>query len=351
MASSSDPSVFRFAPSPNGEMHLGHALSALDRLRAGAGLRRALPGAHRGHRWRPLAAAIRRADLRGPRLARHNLGGAGCGPVAAHAGLSRRSPAARGDGPPLSLLCYARRDRGGGCRRPRRSRWRTALSRPLQGPRHGRDRRGGRRPGSRSRCASTWRAAVAAAAARLGGARLVFTELGEDGAARAVEASPERWGDAVIVRKDVATSYHLAVVVDDAWQGVTHVTRGRDLFEATGLHRLLQVLLDSAGAALPPPSPGHGRIGPQARQERARYQPEVAERKRLYPGRYPPHGGAGLVAVIAVSLVYTTYTLYYSLLPICPIPIVQLLGPGRQAGWRYRTCRWKSPPPPLRPES
>ena len=70
-----------------------------------------------------------------------------------------------------------------------------------------------------------------------------------------VEASPERWGDAVIVRKDVATSYHLAVVVDDAWQGVTHVTRGRDLYEATGLHRLLQVLLD-----LPAPLYHHHRL-------------------------------------------------------------------------------------------
>ena len=97
--------------------------------------------------------------------------------------------------------------------------------------------------------------AVAAAAAKLGGARLAFTELGEDGAARTVEASPERWGDAVIVRKDVATSYHLAVVVDDAWQGVTHVTRGRDLYAATDLHRLLQVLLD-----LPAPLYHHHRL-------------------------------------------------------------------------------------------
>jgi len=47
----------------------------------------------------------------------------------------------------------------------------------------------------------------------------------------------------VIVRKDVPTSYHLAVVVDDAAQGVTHVTRGRDLYAATDLQRLLQVLL------------------------------------------------------------------------------------------------------------
>ncbi len=75
------------------------------------------------------------------------------------------------------------------------------------------------------------------------------------GTRQTVEAHPERWGDAVIVRKDVPTSYHLAVVVDDAWQGVTHVTRGRDLYAATDLHRLLQVLLD-----LPEPIYRHHRL-------------------------------------------------------------------------------------------
>src|SRR5688572_33408845 len=66
---------------------------------------------------------------------------------------------------------------------------------------------------------------------------------------------PERWGDAVILRKDVPASYHLAVVVDDARQGITHVTRGRDLYAATDLHRLLQVLL-----GLPEPLYHHHRL-------------------------------------------------------------------------------------------
>ncbi|MEM9479678.1 MAG: glutamate--tRNA ligase family protein, partial [Verrucomicrobiota bacterium] len=57
-------------------------------------------------------------------------------------------------------------------------------------------------------------------------------------------ASPEKFGDFVIARKDIGTSYHLAVTIDDAAQGVTRVTRGKDLFEATHLHRLLQALLD-----------------------------------------------------------------------------------------------------------
>lgn len=56
-------------------------------------------------------------------------------------------------------------------------------------------------------------------------------------------ARPQRWGDVVLQRKDVPTSYHLSVVVDDAAQGVTHVTRGRDLEAATDIHVLLQMLL------------------------------------------------------------------------------------------------------------
>jgi glutamyl-Q tRNA(Asp) synthetase len=61
---------------------------------------------------------------------------------------------------------------------------------------------------------------------------------------RIVRADPARWGDVVLARKDTPASYHIAVVVDDALQGVTDVVRGRDLFEATSLHRLLQRLLD-----------------------------------------------------------------------------------------------------------
>ena len=57
-------------------------------------------------------------------------------------------------------------------------------------------------------------------------------------------AKPELLGDVVLVRRDIGCSYHLCVVIDDALQQVTHVSRGADLFEATHLHRLLQALLD-----------------------------------------------------------------------------------------------------------
>jgi glutamyl-Q tRNA(Asp) synthetase len=59
-----------------------------------------------------------------------------------------------------------------------------------------------------------------------------------------IVADPAQFGDVVLARKDVPTSYHLAVAVDDALQDVTLVTRGRDLLPATHVHRLLQALLD-----------------------------------------------------------------------------------------------------------
>jgi glutamyl-Q tRNA(Asp) synthetase len=85
--------------------------------------------------------------------------------------------------------------------------------------------------------------------------KIGWCEFFEGAEARDVNAEPSLWGDAVIARKDVPTSYHLAVVVDDALQGVTDVVRGMDLFNATSLHRLLQTLLD-----LPAPSYHHHRL-------------------------------------------------------------------------------------------
>ncbi len=70
-----------------------------------------------------------------------------------------------------------------------------------------------------------------------------------------VDADPAVWGDVVVCRKETPTSYHLSVVHDDALQGITHVTRGRDLYEATAIHRLLQTLL-----GLPEPAYAHHRL-------------------------------------------------------------------------------------------
>jgi glutamyl-Q tRNA(Asp) synthetase len=87
--------------------------------------------------------------------------------------------------------------------------------------------------------AHAWRLDVAAALASLGSELLRWTDHGCE-----VAADPRAFGDFVLARKDAPTSYHLAVTVDDAAQGVTDVVRGRDLFEATHVHRLLQALLD-----------------------------------------------------------------------------------------------------------
>lgn len=70
-----------------------------------------------------------------------------------------------------------------------------------------------------------------------------------------IPARPEDWGDVVLARKDAPTSYHLSVVVDDAAQGITDIVRGRDLFHSTSVHRLLQQLL-----GLAPPRYRHHRL-------------------------------------------------------------------------------------------
>ncbi|MFH3479043.1 tRNA glutamyl-Q(34) synthetase GluQRS [Xanthobacter variabilis] len=76
-----------------------------------------------------------------------------------------------------------------------------------------------------------------------------------DGPLEEMFADPSAWGDVILARRDVPTSYHLSVVVDDAAQGISHVIRGMDLFHATSVHRLLQHLL-----RLPPPVYHHHRL-------------------------------------------------------------------------------------------
>lgn len=80
-------------------------------------------------------------------------------------------------------------------------------------------------------------------AIRAAGSPLFWQESG-DGERGEIEARPALWGDVVLSRSDAPSSYHLSVVVDDALQGITHVVRGMDLFHATAIHRLLQHLLD-----------------------------------------------------------------------------------------------------------
>ncbi|OBQ57881.1 tRNA glutamyl-Q(34) synthetase GluQRS [Mesorhizobium erdmanii] len=109
-----------------------------------------------------------------------------------------------------------------------------------------------------------WRLDTDAVMARVG-RDLAWAEFTDEtlSATRSVEARPRDWGDVIVARRDIPTSYHLAVVMDDALQGISHVVRGQDLFSATGVQRLLQEVL-----GLPRPAYFHHRLilGPDGRK-------------------------------------------------------------------------------------
>ena len=113
-----------------------------------------------------------------------------------------------------------------------------------------------------------WRLSLDRAREALGGAawnRLGFVEegAGPAGETGLIQARPETAGDVVLARKDAGTAYHLAVTHDDALQGVTHVVRGEDLFEATHIQVLIQALM-----GWPTPVYRHHRLltGPDGRR-------------------------------------------------------------------------------------
>lgn len=129
--------------------------------------------------------------------------------------------------------------------------------------------------------AFAWRLSLDAAEAELRGfAGLEFIEEGRGPAGEhgLIAARPRLAGDVVLARKDLGVAYHLAVVVDDGLQEVTHVVRGEDLFEAAHVQRLLQALL-----GLPAPVYRHHRLllGPDgkrfAKRDRAQTLAEIRE--------------------------------------------------------------------------
>ncbi|TKT75252.1 tRNA glutamyl-Q(34) synthetase GluQRS [Aquamicrobium sp. LC103] len=241
--------VFRFAPSPNGELHLGHAYSALlnaDLAEAAQGrlllriedidIARCTPeyeeGIYRDLAWLGLSweepvrrqsdhfddyhAALERLideDIVYPAFMSRGEVRAKIADAEAEGRAWPRDP----DGTPL----YPTDERRLSARARKR---RMADGDPF-----------------------AWRLDVDAALSIAGG-RLSWTEggSGPGGETGEVVATPAAWGDVVLARKDTPTSYHLSVVIDDALQGVTHVVRGRDLFHATSVHRLLQALLGLA---------------------------------------------------------------------------------------------------------
>ena len=247
------PPVFRFAPSPNGLLHLGHAYSALlnfDRARETGGrllLRiedidatRCRPeyetAIYDDLAWLGIAweTPVRRQSehLAVYRAALEKLSALGL----VYPAFESRAEIAR--------LVTAREAAGPWPRDPDGAPLYPGDARSLS-------------VGERDRLIASGvpyalRLDMAAACRHVAG--LTWNELGEgpDGERGIVAARPEAWGDVILARKETPTSYHLSVVVDDALQGISEVVRGQDLFHATSVHRLLQVLLD-----LPEPAYRH----------------------------------------------------------------------------------------------
>jgi len=216
------PHVTRFAPSPNGPLHLGHALSAITAhdLAGSNGTFLLRIEDIDGQRSRPKLAESFRADLAWLALDWREV------PQQSGRIASYRAAADRLRAEGLLYPCTCTRAQIGA----------TATAIGAEGPIY---------PGTCRNsltdlsAPAAWRLDVAEALRRTG--PLIW----HDAVAGEQQARPDLLGDVVLVRKDAATpaSYHLAATLDDAADGVTLVTRGLDLFAATHVHRLLQALL------------------------------------------------------------------------------------------------------------
>ena len=231
--------VYRFAPSPNGHLHLGHAYSAL----FNSALAREADGrfllriedidtmrctpAYEQQMLDDLAWLGLQWEEPVRRQSEHFDDYRAALDALIDAGLAYRSSLSRGD---IKRMATAHEERG--------EAWPRDPDGALLFP--------GRAHEDESETENAvWRLDVAAALERFGGAHIGWDEAGAgpEGETGWQAADPSIWGDFVLARRDAPTSYHLAVVVDDALQGVTHVVRGRDLFHATGAHVLLQEVL------------------------------------------------------------------------------------------------------------
>jgi glutamyl-Q tRNA(Asp) synthetase len=217
------PSVFRFAPSPNGLLHLGHAYSALknfDLARQSGGRLLLRIEDIDATRCRPEFEAAIVEDL-------------------AWLGIEWEVPARRQSEHFSLYRAAAQRLADQGLIYPAfESRAEIARLVAQQ------DLSGAWVRLSESGAPYALRLDMAAAYRRVGDLTWSEQGAGPGGENGTVQARPQVWGDVVLARKETPTSYHLSVVIDDALQGVTDVVRGQDLFWSTSVHRLLQQLLD-----------------------------------------------------------------------------------------------------------
>ena len=246
----------RFAPSPTGHLHKGHAFSALTAFAAAQGA---------GGRF-----ILRIEDIDATRV-RPEYDAAILEDLA-WLGLRWEEPVRRQSQHMADYHAALDRLRAGGlvyrCFRTRREVL-DEIARAPHGPGEGPEHqvfRGAPLPADEERRrleageSFAWRLSLDAARAALSQAAwddLGFTEQGEGphGGPGRLKARPELAGDVVLARKDVGVAYHLAVVVDDALQGISHVIRGQDLQDACHIQRLLQTLL-----GLPEPVYRHHRL-------------------------------------------------------------------------------------------
>lgn len=250
------PPVFRFAPSPNGHLHLGHAYSALlnsNRARETGGRLLLRIEDIDSARCRPEFEAAIFEDLAWlgivwempvRRQSEHLADYRAALESLSALGLVYPAFESRAEIAKLVAICEAD---GPWPRDPDGAPLYPGTAKSLSAPE--RDRL------IASGTPYALRLDMAAACRRVAG--LTWNELGEgpDGKRGIVPARPEAWGDVILARKEMPTSYHLSVVVDDALQGVSEIVRGQDLFHATAVHRLLHVLL-----GLPEPIYRHHRL-------------------------------------------------------------------------------------------
>ena len=260
--------VFRFAPSPTGRLHRGHAFSALTARRAadaaGGVFRLRIEDIDR-IRCRPEFEAGILEDLTW-------LGVRWDDPVLRQSERSEAYEAALTQLSEAGLI-YA-------CFRTRRE-----VAEAMTRAPHGDEPVffGERLPDAEVRRrldageAFAWRLDVRAASRQAGPLAFLETGAGPAGETGPCRVTPEAAGDIVLARKDIGVAYHLAVVVDDAHQAVTHVVRGCDLFGATGVQRLLQALL-----GLPEPVYRHHRllVGPDGKRYAKRDRAETLQALR-----------------------------------------------------------------------